>query len=189
MRNIHLSDDGQNGIVGFRGPFGNASTPVVEGKNLLRGRILLKNNESVENLKVIGQQGNQDSADQNRSSVAQRQVQTTAKGDATIVCEEMADTQDCGMRADKEVAYILYDEVDGEVTLQGWLNGQGQLWWNDRLKVITVQSPLLLPNNVYPFMIKSVVHRQSIADGTTTSLLLCRADGLGGGAEPLWQSG
>jgi len=187
MRNIHLIDDGQNGIMGFRGPFGNAATQVVEGHNMLRGRILLKDNESVEQLRCRGQQANQDDAYANAQSAAEKQVQTSAKGDATIVAEEMADNVDCQMRVNHEGDWIAYDEVDGEVALQGWLNSEGQLWWNDRLKVVTVQSPLLLPGAAYPFMIKSVVHRQSSEEGTTTTLLLCRADGLGGGAEPLWQ--
>jgi len=43
-------------------------------------------------------------------------------------------------------------------------------------------APSLIPLNSMAFMIKGIVHRQSSEDGTTTSILLCRADGLGGGA-------
>lgn len=186
MRNIHMVDDGQGGIVGFRGPFGNARSSIEEGRNLKRGRILLKNDESVELIKAVGQRSNQEGADDNSSSEAQTTADTTVQRDLKIACEEMADNQDCQLRANHEGDWTRYQEVDGDCTMQGWLNDEGVLWWNDRLKVITVKSPSLLPEDSFVFMIKGIVHRQSSAEGTTTSILLCRADGLGSGnGEPL----
>lgn len=186
MRNIHMVDDGQNGIIGFRGPFGNARSTLEEGRNIIAGRILLKNDETVQRLKAVGQRPRQDSADANSQSEAETSVDSTVNRDAKIACEEMADNQDCQLRVNHEADWLKYDEVDGDVTVQGWLNDEGVLWWNDRLKEIVVKSPSLLPENSFVFMIKGIVHRQSNEGGTTTDVLLCRADGLGSGnGEPL----
>ena len=187
MRNIHLADDGQGGIMGFRGPLGNSSSQVTEGKNMLSGRILLKNNDSAEWIKTVAQRRNQDSADANAQSEAEKNVQTTATASIIkLACESAGDNQDCQYRANHEGDWLAFQEVDGEVTLQGWINDAGQLWWNDRFKLIVVKSPLLLPEDSFGFCIKGVTHRQSNEGGTTTTLHLCRADGLGiGGGEPI----
>jgi hypothetical protein len=55
-----------------------------------------------------------------------------------------------------------------------------------RTQLVTVNSPMLLPEDSMDFMIKGVIHRQSSEGGTTTDILLCRFDGLGSGTgEPL----
>lgn len=184
MRNLHLVDDGQNGIVAFRGPQGRAVQVLQEGFNILRANILLKNNEHADNLQALGQQPNQDSGDVNRSSRAYATVDPPIGRNINLPCEIIADNADCQMRVNHEADWVKYMQVDGDVTVQGWLNKNG-LWWNDRRKIVVVNSPSLLPNNSFGFMIKGVTHRQNNSEGTTTSILLCRADGLGAGGEPL----
>jgi hypothetical protein len=99
-----------------------------------------------------------------------------------LVAEEMGKKFAMQLRADREKAWIKYNEVDGDVTTQGWLDDQGSLWWNAREKIVAVNSPMLIPENSMAFMIKGIVHRQSSTEGTTTSILLCRSDGLGSGS-------
>jgi prophage tail gpP-like protein len=185
MRNLHMVDDGQNGIVAFRGSFGKSTGVLQEGNNILRARILLKNNEHAENITAVGQTHGNDSADANSQSSASTTVDPPINRNVKIACEEMADNQDCQHRANDEADWVKYNQVDGEVTVQGWFKSDGGLWWNDRRKTIVVNSPLLLPNNSFGFMIKGVTHRQNSQEGTTTDILLCRSDGLGAGGEPI----
>jgi prophage tail gpP-like protein len=179
MRNIHLVDDGNGGIVGFRGPWGNAASSIDEGRNMKRGCILLRNDESLESLTAVGQRAGQESAGDNSGSQAQASVSTSVTRDLKIACEEMADNKDCQLRINQEADWVKYQEVDGTCTVQGWLNDEDKLWWNDKLKLIVVNSPLLLPENSFGFVIKGIIHRQGSDEGTTTDILLCRADGLG----------
>jgi hypothetical protein len=102
------------------------------------------------------------------------------------VAEEMGSNGAMQLRVQQERDWDFYQQVDGDVTTSGWLNDKGKLWWTDREKIVTVNSPMLLPENSMQFMIKGIVHRQSSEGGTTTDILLCRQDGLGSGTgEPL----
>jgi prophage tail gpP-like protein len=191
MNNIHLVDDGKGGIIGFRGPLGNSDSQITEGRNMLSGRILLKNSDSAEYLTAVAQQRNQDSADDNSQVKADRGFQTTTP--CTIIkfaCESLANQSLAQKRVNHEADWLAYEEVDGEITVQGWINDAGTLWWNDRFKLIRVNSPLLLPENSFGFCIKGITHRQSNEGGTTTVIYLCRADGLGlSGGEPIGDTG
>ena len=90
------------------------------------------------------------------------------------------------MITDHEAAWAAYQTVDGDITVQGWMLGDGSLWFNHWREMVTVNSPMLLPENSMQFMIKSVIHKQNSEDGTTTDVLLCRRDSIGsGGGDPL----
>ena len=72
--------------------------------------------------------------------------------------------------------------------MQGWLAPDGDLWFNKVRQQVTLIAPTLLPDNSFQFMIKGVTHKQSNAEGTTTTIMLCRADGFGiNGVLPLQQ--
>jgi hypothetical protein len=89
-------------------------------------------------------------------------------------------------RANHEADWDKYQQVDGDGTTPGWLTPDGSLWMAHVRELVTVNAPLLLPENSIEFMIKGVIHRQSSEQGTTTDILLCRADGFGSGTgEPL----
>ena len=98
----------------------------------------------------------------------------------------MGDSHDMAMITDHEAAWAAYQTVDGDITVQGWMLGDGSLWFNHWREMVTVNSPMLLPENSMQFMIKSVIHKQNSEDGTTTDVLLCRRDSIGsGGGDPL----
>jgi prophage tail gpP-like protein len=186
MRNVHMVDDGTGGIVAFRGPRGTASTTLREGRNILRARLLLKNNDHADDLKMVGMDSGNDSADANRATVGTTTAPPQIGRLRKIVAEEMGSNGAMQLRVQQEKDWDAYQQVDGDVTTSGWLNDQGKLWWTEREKIVTVNSPMLLPENSMQFMIKGIVHRQSSEGGTTTDILLCRQDGLGSGTgEPL----
>jgi prophage tail gpP-like protein len=186
MRNVHMVDDGTGGIVAFRGPRGRAMTALQEGRNILRARLLLKNNEHADNLKTVGMDQGNDDADGNRATMGETTSAPPINRPVKIAAEETGDDADMAMRVGQERDWDKYQLVDGDVTVSGWLNDANLLWWTEREKIVTVNSPMLLPEDSMQFMIKGIVHRQSSEGGTTTDVLLCRQDGLGSGTgEPL----
>ena len=58
-----MIDDGVGGIKAFRGGQGEVAAILQEGKNIQRGRILLRNDESKDQLSGNGQTPRQSSAD------------------------------------------------------------------------------------------------------------------------------
>jgi hypothetical protein len=73
--------------------------------------------------------------------------------------------------------------IDRDITVPGWLRPDGSLWMEHIREIVTLRSPLLLPQNSMEFMIKGVVHRQSDGGGTATDILLCDTLGVGGGGK------
>jgi hypothetical protein len=82
--------------------------------------------------------------------------------------------------------HLIDDGQGGIIGFRGpFING-GSLWMHHVGELVTVNSPMLLPEDSMDFLIKGVVHRQSSEQGTTADVLLCRFDGLGSGSgEPL----
>jgi prophage tail gpP-like protein len=183
MRNIHMLDDGRGGIVGFRGPSGGGLV-LQEGKNILRARLLLKNDDHVDPVVVVGQHHSNESADANRDTSGKASVPSINRP-LKIPAEETGSDAAMQLRANHEADWIKYQMVDGDVAVPGWLTSDGSLWMAHVRELVTVNSPMLLPEDSMDFMIKGVVHRQSSEGGTTTDVLLCRFDGLGAGGEPL----
>jgi prophage tail gpP-like protein len=185
VRNLHMIDDGQGGIKAFRGPQGN-SAPLQEGRNIQRAWILLRNDESKDFLNGVSQTSRQTSADQSRDISATGKI-TSMFGTSTgmpqrlmkFITEDAVDRSSVGMRVAHEADSIAYDEVDGVVTVPGWLMGDGTLWWNQVTNNVPVYSPSLLPGDTMTFFIKGVIHRQNNVDGTTTDIQLTREGGMG----------
>lgn len=180
MRNMHMIDDGNNGIVAFRGA-AEGGLVVREGRNLKRGRILLKNNDHVDEIVIKGHDSNNDSADMNRSPSGNTKVDPPIGRPFKMLAEEMGNSAAMQLRANHQGDWVKYMQVDGDLTVPGWLTPGGALWWNFVTSQITVESPSLLPEDTFQFMIKGIVHRQSVQEGTTTDILLCRSDGYGSG--------
>jgi prophage tail gpP-like protein len=191
QRNIHMMDDGNGGIVGFRGPKGSGLV-LKEGFNILRARLLLKNNDAVSEMKTLAQDHNQASGDANRSPSASATVpNATVNRSVTFAAEETHSAATVQYRVNHEVDFVNYQNTDGEVTVPGWLCPDNSLWMAHVRELVTLDSPMLIPpDSDNSFMIKGVTHRQSSAEGTTTTISLCDKDGLGlGSSSPLFTSG
>lgn len=186
LRNLHLLDDGQGGILAFRGPNSDASALLVEGRNILRAHLILSNNEHADNLQIVGQNFNQNSADASRDVSASTTVPPVLGRNFKIPAEDTMDHAAAQMRVNHQADWMAYQNVDGAITQQGWLRNDGSLWFNHVRELVTVNSPMLVPENSMTFMIKGIIHRQNNEAGTTTDVLVCRQDGLGAGSgEPL----
>ena len=172
MRNIHMVDGGNGSIVGFRGA-SSGSLSLVEGQNIIQARLLLANNDFASEIASKGNNFNQADADSNRQSQASTTLTPSNNRSVTVVAEEPGDNQDMQMRASHEADWSYFQTVDGVITVQGWLTPGGDLWFNHVREIVSIQSPMLLPNNSgLQFMIKGVTHKQSSDEGTTTDILI-----------------
>lgn len=180
MQNVHMVDNGQSGIVAFRGS-STGSMVLREGENIQRGRITLKIDEHVDQIVIKGHDSNNDSADQNRSPEGKATSDPPINRPLSLMAEEQGPAKLMQNRANHQADWDKLQQVDGLITVNDWFCSDGSLWWNHVTDKITVQSPLLLPNDFLKFMIKGIVHRQSSENGTTTDILLCREDGFGSG--------
>lgn len=186
MRNIYLMDDGQGGILGFRGPLPGAAV-IEEGNNLERGRIVLRIDEHVSTIDIHGSDFWNDSADMNRAPTASTTVDPPTGVPFSLLAEHTADSAGLQLRANHQADWDKLMQVDGDVTVPGWFAPDGTLWFGKVRQIVTVRSQSMLPDDTRRFMIKGITHRQSNEGGTTTDLQLCREDGMGGGATPLQQ--
>ena len=183
MVNLHMLDDGKGTMLAFRGPQGTVNTELVEGVNILRARLLLQVDEHVETYGVVSQDHNGSSG----PAMAQVEAQANAPspgasmgGTVRMVAEEALESGQLQLRANHQVNYDAMRTVQGSVTVQGWFAPDGDLWWNKVGSLVTVNSPMLIPEGSMQFIIKEVVHRQSSAEGTTSDITLTNSQGLGG---------
>ncbi|RXH41073.1 hypothetical protein [Bradyrhizobium zhanjiangense] len=181
MRNIHMVDSA-SGVIGFRGPAATSGLEITEGRNMLRGRVLLQTWDQVDPIVINGQDHSNESGDDNRATKGVASIPGFRRP-ARFAAEETGNNAEMQMRAAHEKDFVLLKMVDGDVSVPGWLTRDGSLWMEHVREIITLNSPLLLPSNSMRFMIKGVVHRQSSEGGTTTDVLLCDTLGVGGGGQ------
>jgi prophage tail gpP-like protein len=190
LRNLHMLDDGAGNINAMRGAAGNTSAVLQEGLNILRARLILKNNEYADSMTTVGQNANQTSGDAGRNpsaSVTLPPFYSNKTGvNIKLIAPDSGDSEAMQMVTNHNADWMAWQTVDGSITVQGWMLDDGSLWYDQVGKKVSVYSPMLLPEESMTFLIKGVVHKQSNEDGTTTEVLLCRQDGVGpSGNEPL----
>jgi prophage tail gpP-like protein len=185
MVNLHMMDDGNGNIVAFRGTQGGGLT-LTEGVNILKGRLLLQVDDHVEAYSFTGQQNNPTSGATGAQNIATAASPSPGKpmgGMIKLPAEETLTSGMLQMRANHQVDYDKYRAVDGMITVQGWFAPDGVLWWNKvtaPATLITINSPMLIPEGTTQFLIKEVALRQSSAEGTTTDIMITNSLGLGG---------
>jgi prophage tail gpP-like protein len=178
MRNLHLIDDGKGSCLATREPGGMAAQ-LIEGQNILRARAIMSINDSAESLTAVGQAppmpmgGMGDMSSTATTTVPDVKLTRPVK----FACEINADNADCAMRANHELDQTKFDQLECTITVRDWLMPGGDLWINHVNDQVTVDSPMLFPDNVATLYIRGVVHRQSSEEGTTTDLLLSQFPG------------
>jgi prophage tail gpP-like protein len=182
MVNLHMMDDGKGNISAFRGPQGNVSSPLQEGVNILRARLLLQVDDHVETYGAVSQESNPSSGPSGAQNMATATATSPGKeigGMVKFVAEDASNIAMLPHRANHQVDYDAMKTVDGMITVQGWFAPDGDLWWNKVRQTVSVNSPMLIPQGSMNFAIKEVVHRQSTGEGTTTDVMITNSKGLG----------
>jgi prophage tail gpP-like protein len=185
MVNLHMMDDGNGNMIAFRGPSGNVSALLQEGVNILKGRLLLQVDDQVETYGAVSQDSNPTSGSTGAQNMATATATSPGKsmgGMCKFAAEDACNVAMLPHRVNHQVDYDAMKTIDGMVTVQGWFAPDGDLWWNKVRQTITVNSPMLIPENTMQFVIKEIIHRQSSAEGTTTDIMLTNKNGLGGNA-------
>jgi prophage tail gpP-like protein len=180
LRNLHMIDDGAGNVTAFRGPQG-AAAPLQEGVNILKARLLLKIDDTVENINGTSQFYNQGSqgASTTASGTVSPPFMPTPPGNSNFISPNAADQPSLQMNVNHVVDANYFQTVDGAITIQGWFVASGDLWLNYVGKTVTVNSPMIIPSGSMTFIIKGVVHRQSSAEGSTTDIMVTNRNGLG----------
>ena len=184
MRNVYLRDDADGNLVATRATGNEGSVGgLVEGKNIKAATAILRDDYVLAKINITGQKPGGDQAWGDDA----RDVSATAKTDAgnatygSQVMEHPGDKQDAAMRADREMGENMATTVDVTVVVRGWLLTDGSLWLDHLGEKVSVNSPMLFPNDRMDLYIRAVSHRQAdgVQQGTETELDLCLANGLG----------
>jgi prophage tail gpP-like protein len=184
MRNLHMVDDANGALNLIRGETA-GSTTLVEGQNILKGRILLRNQLAVSLVNLQAQ--NFGNNTHNGSAAAQVNVQvpnpsyTGSYRPYTIMAEMPTDQAGAQLRANHELNLNDLQICEALITVPGWLMDDGTLWINHLREAITINSPMLIPNNPFTLLLRGVKHLQDSEEGTRTELNLCIPRGIGSG--------
>ena len=175
MRNLHMIEDGQGGVVAQRQASATVSTQLIEGMNILKAHMVARVDEQADYMAMVAQQPLNN---QNWTLGPSSFASTTVSGGppnrpVTIAAPTPGDNQDCAMGCNHMRDIMLFGHLDCTVTVQGWFLDDGSLWINHVWESVTINSPMLFgPNSPQTLLLKGVVHKQSNEGGTTTDLLL-----------------
>jgi prophage tail gpP-like protein len=181
MRDLHMVDDA-NGVLNLIRGETAGSTTLTEGGNILKGRILLTNEVSANPVNVVAQNFGTNV----HNGPACAQVSATVPGTGifrpyTIMAEMSCNAAEAQLRANHERSLNDLKACEALITVPGWLMNDGTLWINHLREAITINSPMLVPQNPFTLLLRGVKHMQSSEEGTTTELDLCIPRSLGSG--------
>jgi len=180
MRNIHLTDDENGNLVGTREAQQNVAL-LQEGRNILSADLLWRNDFREQGTSSMGNEVADDET--GGKSTANKSTATDPNADtkrtSTHIAPMPSDKQDTQMHADHMSDLNTAQAVSCNITVRGWLNGQGKLWSTFVGQHISVYSPMLFPQKNVVLLIDSVTHKQSDGVGTVTTLGLTIDRGAG----------
>jgi prophage tail gpP-like protein len=187
MRGMFLSGDPQGNLVASSASSTAAGSgaQLVEGKNILRASCILDNQLQYVNMRFVSQQSDPDAATPPRdTSVTINNQNAGTNRTDLIVAEHPGDTQDLIARANLDAQRNSWTSVIVTIVVPGWKKPDGTLWIPDDgtpKQQVSVYSPMLFPNidGTVNLFIRSVICQQDSQNGTTTTLELVNAQGLG----------
>jgi prophage tail gpP-like protein len=184
MRNVHIMDDMLGNIVGIRGG-GSVVAELQEGRNILSAELIWSNNSAVSEIIVdTDQHGNDEhNMDKARAQSAKAKNKNYTGNVPTplrVIAPQPGDVKDAQMYANHAADMNAATMFQANVTVPGWLRGNGKLWLNEVGNLIDLYSPMLLPTDRATLGIQTVTCRQNDATGTTSTLTLVLKDRLGG---------
>jgi prophage tail gpP-like protein len=182
FRNLHAVDDATGTLNWVRGVSGGPGATLVEGRNILKGRIALDNSWAVSQACVTAQNFGNDEhwgGDAAHIHACASNAGYTGNRQLTILAEQPGDTHDAQMRANHELDLNALRVCEALITVQGWTLDDGSLWLDHLREPITVQSPMLVPTDSFTLFLRGAKCTQDSVNGTLTELNLTIARGLG----------
>lgn len=182
MRGLMLTDDKDGNLVAFNAdPKALPVGDLVEGRNILQARAILRDDAAFSlNYVATQRQGSDDAFASHVSwtgAVAQNPGIRPWRN-LILIAEEPGTGDDARTRADHEVARQNLTAVDISIIVQGWQRAPGALW--NVTENCTLVSPMIFPtdNGTMNLAIRSVTYLQDAQGGTKTQLDLCLPNAL-----------
>lgn len=178
MRKIVLgsTQDGKLALIGERSP--PVSAQLVEGENILRANVVIRDNYLFKKIFIIGQRNSNDqtSGDQSNKQIAS--VDGTSKRNRhQVLPAEIADKQHgIQQRAQMEKLFTEGLNVEAHITVQGWFKPGGSLWRAG--EHYFVKSPMLVMEK--ELACRTATFEQQDGGGTTTTLEMVQPIHLNG---------
>jgi prophage tail gpP-like protein len=171
LRGFHLYDNAEGELVLANKTEDSAPIGLVEGVNILAATATIDLSQTPSELFVFGQAtGNDDAFGvdvANQKAVAKNSgMPLPVPRPKVIVLEAPGDQEDMKARANREMAQEAAKQTTAQVTVQGWLTGDGDLW--DIGMTVKLTSPMLLVDR--DMMVAAVEFLQSDGSGTVTNL-------------------
>ncbi len=171
LRGFHLYDNAQGELVLASKTEDSAPIGLVEGVNILAATATIDLSQTPSELFVFGQAAGDDEASgaavANQKAVAKNSgMPLPVPRPKVIVLEAPGDQEDMKARANREMAEAAAAQTTAQVTVQGWLTGDGALWAVGTTVKLT--SPMLLVDR--DMLIAAVEFLQSDGSGTVTNL-------------------
>lgn len=182
MRGLWLTDDADGNLVAGQGnPSAAPVATLAEGRNIKRLTWHLEDPAACSWNKLNGISQTPGS-DQNYPP---RDISATATNDKVrsnlfrlFISDHVGDAQDLSQRVNHEAAVAAWPTVRLGVTVVGWLNPTGDLWWP--VQNVSIYSPSAFPTDeaLFTLGIQSCTYTQDAMNGTETTMELVRPDML-----------
>ncbi|MEY9179726.1 phage baseplate assembly protein [Bradyrhizobium sp. USDA 313] len=169
MRDVKLGSDALGNMLLIGDHEAMPSGELIEGRNILRASCVIRDTHFYERHFSIGQgAGHDDTYGDKANKVV---GETPGKGKRPVWWIDMidipsVDKQEAKWRSDTSRRVFEGSEVQANITVQGWVQGNGALW--KARESYHVKSPMLILDN--PLTCKKITYDQRDGAGTTTTL-------------------
>lgn len=175
MRQLMSTDDETGALVLIEPGLGRAHTALVFGQNVKDGEVALDFSQRFSAYVCKGQRaGDDDAWGESVSEQAATVTDTRVKRNRVLIIKQsgQADEGTCKDRVEYERAYRAARSVASTYLVQGWRQGNGQLWVPNLM--VPVKDPVIGFDD--ELLISEVEYRLS-GEGTVCRLNVCPLDG------------
>ncbi|MCA1419496.1 phage baseplate assembly protein [Bradyrhizobium sp. BRP23] len=169
MRDVKVGSDALGNLLLIGDHEANPVGELIEGKNILRASCVIRDTHFYQRHYSIGNGASHD--DKNMDPANKNVGEAPGKGKRPVwwidfIDIPTADKQEYQWRAATSRRVFEGSEVQANITVQGWVQGNGALW--KARDTYHVKSPMLILNN--DLTCKKVTYDQRDGGGTTTTL-------------------
>lgn len=188
MRNVYPLTDVAGNYVGYRlASASGAVADLEEGRNILSGSAIFNYTHALSEIEAYGQRPGNDehSGDASRDVSAKVQNQNVPQhAPYQFLAEMPGDQSDMRMRAQHENGYNIADQIQVNITVQGWFATEGSLWLDHIGDIVSVYSPMLFTSDRMNLAIQEATSSQATSPqggpGTLSTLTLVLPEAFNG---------
>jgi prophage tail gpP-like protein len=170
MRNVKLGTDAIGNLLLIGPHEAMPSGQLIEGKNILRAQCVVRDTHFYQRYATVGQQPGHDATWGEDANKGVAEEPGKAKRPVFFVTPaEVPTSNDQELKWRSQTSQRIMDgaEIQANITVQGWVQGNGELW--KAREVYAVTSPMLLLEAA-SLSCKKITYDQRDGAGTTTTL-------------------